>query len=71
MASLTLYILPVMGGVFTLRKFAYIGNECHLQGANIIKHLGSPYQPKGFPLGYASQQAVYSHCGHRNVVLKH
>lgn len=47
MASLTLYILPVLGG-FTLRKFAYIGNECHLQGANVIKHLGSPYQAKGF-----------------------
>ena len=66
MASLTLYILPVMGG-FTLRKFAYAGNECHLQGANVFKHLGSPYQAKGLQLRYAFQCALYSHCGHRNL----
>ena len=64
MASLTLYILPVMGGL-TLRKFAYTGNECHLQGANVIKHLGSPYQAEGFPLRYAFQRALYTYCGHR------
>lgn len=68
MASLTLYILPVMGG-FTLRKFAYAGNECPLQGANVLKHLGSPYQAKGFPLGYAFRHALYSHCWHRNLFL--
>lgn len=38
-----------------------------MQGASVIKHLGSPYQAGGLPGKCAFQSALYTHCGHRDV----